>query len=99
MISFIRSRIPSANLNRRSINLDHSTLNNSPLATSMNGGSGLLHNKSELSAVISQVEEDVAPLARANAQIRESLELLQNHLMQLRSVSAMDGSLTDSLLD
>ena len=48
---------------------------------------------------ICQVEEDVAPLARANAQIRESLEQLQQHLMQLRSVSAMDASLTDSLLD
>ena len=46
-----------------------------------------------------KVEDDVAPLARANAQIRDSLEQLQQHLMQLRSVSAMEGSMSDSLLD
>ena len=78
------------------MNLDQST-HSSLLSASMNGGT--MHNKSELTAVISAVEEDVAPLARANAQIRESLEQLQQHLIQLRSVSSMEGSLTDSLLD
>jgi len=33
------------------------------------------------------VEETLSPLARANAQIRESLEQLERNLIQLRAVS------------
>ena len=41
----------------------------------------------DLSLAITQVEETVAPLARANAQIRDSLELLERNLFQLRTLS------------
>jgi len=65
------SRIPSAS-SRRSVNLDLPPV--SP-------------HQPDLSAVIAEVEETVAPLARANAQIRESLEQLERNLVDLRSMS------------
>jgi len=82
-----RSRIPSAS-NRRSMHLDGG-LSNGSMTTSLNCG------RPELGSVILQVEDSLAPLARANAQIRETLESLERHVVALKSASGAD-SLTES---
>ena len=64
-------------------------LSNGSMTTSLNCG------RPELGSVILQVEDSLAPLARANAQIRETLESLERHVVQLKSASGAD-SFTES---
>ena len=70
-----RSRIPSA-CQRKVTNTDppHTNGNNS-LASE------------DLLAAISQVEETISPLARANCQIRDSLATLEKNLILLKTAS------------
>ena len=63
---------------------------NGLMTSSMNCG------RPELSSVIVQVEDSLAPLARANAQIRETLENLERHVVQLKSVSGGTDNMAES---
>ena len=70
-----RSRIPSA-CQRKAINMD---------PTHTNGNSSLVSE--DLLVAISQVEETISPLARANCQIRDSLATLEKNLILLKTAS------------
>ena len=50
-------------------------------------GNGTLASE-DLLAAISQVEETISPLARANCQIRDSLATLERNLLLLKNASA-----------
>ena len=68
-----RSRIPSANL-KQSHNSDTGHTNG--------------HSDSvDLLAAISQVEDTISPLARANCEIRDSLATLERNLVILKNIS------------
>ena len=71
-----RSRIPSA-CQRKIINTDQTNAN----------GNGFPASE-DLLAAISQVEETISPLARANCQIRDSLATLEKNLIVLKTASA-----------
>jgi len=71
-----RTRIPSSKMLR--------TPNHEPPHT--NGNSYL--GSDDLLAAISQVEETISPLARANCQIRDSLATLERNLILLKTASA-----------
>jgi len=81
----LRSRIPSANNQRRSPDPSSHT----------NGSNGL--EAEEITLAIARVEEAVSPLARASTQIRDSLSLLEKNLAQLKTASAksLESSMTE----
>ena len=81
----LRSRIPSANNQRRSPDPSFHT----------NGSNGL--EAEEITLAIARVEEAVSPLARASTQIRDSLSLLEKNLAQLKTASAksLESSMTE----
>ena len=66
-------------------------------SSSYTNGSSL--QRSELSAVIFQVEDSVAPIARANAQIRESIELLEKNLLHLKTISSIGTDFSEDYAD
>ena len=78
-----RSRIPSA-CQRKAPNSEPTYTNgNSPNATE------------DLLAAISQVEDSISPLARANCQIRDGLAALEKNLMVLKTASTNCGEMGD----
>lgn len=72
-----RSRIPSSKMLKSPINEASYTNGN---------GNGTLAGE-DLLAAISQVEETISPLARANSQIRDSLVTLEQKLLLLKNAS------------
>ena len=68
-------------------------------SSSYTNGLSTSSHKSELSSVISQVEDSVAPLARANAQIRESIELLEKNLLHMKTISSVGTDLAEDYED
>merc|ERR1712106_235958 len=72
-----RSRIPSSKMLKSAINEASYTNGN---------GNGTLAGE-DLLAAISQVEETISPLARANSQIRDSLVTLEQNLLLLKNAS------------
>jgi len=78
-----RSRIPSSKMLKSPIH-----------ESSYTNGNGSLAGE-ELLAAISQVEETISPLARANSQIRDSLATLEKNLLLLKNASVHYGDINN----
>jgi len=78
-----RTRIPSSKMLKSPIQ-----------ETSYTNGNGTLAGE-ELLAAISQVEETISPLARANSQIRDSLATLERNLLLLKNASVHRADITN----
>ena len=78
-----RSRIPSSKMLKSPIH-----------ESSYTNGNGTLAGD-DLMAAISQVEETISPLARANSQIRDSLATLEKNLLLLKNASGHCGDINN----
>lgn len=82
-----RSKIPSATTSRRSLGMDSSFTNGSPMSTSM---SMSLTCSEDLAQAVRQLEDTISPLARANSQIRDSISQLEKSLLALKSAATSE---------